>query len=265
MARYTHGHHHTVLRAHAARTAAGSAAYLLPRIGPGLRLLDVGCGPGTITLDLAEVVAPGEVVGVDDAEAALESAREAARERGDGRTRFERADAERLPYDDASFDVVHAHQVLHHLQDPVAALREMRRVCRPGGLVAVREVDYAGMVWFPTSPGLDRWHQVFTGIARSNGGEPDAGRRLRAWTREAGLDHVEASSSTWCYASPEETAWWGESQAARVTASSFGEQAVESGLAAPEEVGELAAAWRTWGAHPDAWFSMVHGEVLARV
>ena len=62
---YTHGHHESVLRSHTWRTAENSSAYLLPHLRAGQSLLDVGCGPGTITADLALLVAPGEVVGLD--------------------------------------------------------------------------------------------------------------------------------------------------------------------------------------------------------
>ena len=155
---YLHGHHESVLASHGARTAADSAAYLLPHLREGLTVLDVGCGPGTITLDLAEAVGPrGAVTGVEHVEVPLEHARRNASARGDERTQFELADVRELPYADASFDVVHAHQVLQHLSDPVGALREMARVARPGGLVAVRDVDYASMVWHPASEGMTRW------------------------------------------------------------------------------------------------------------
>ena len=110
---------------------------------------------------------------------------------------------------DDSFDVVHAHQVLQHLTDPVAALREMARVCRPGGVVAVRDVDYAATTWFPADAGLDRWLALYQRVARANGAEPDAGRRLLSWAHAAGLRDVAATASTCCYASPEERQWWG--------------------------------------------------------
>lgn len=114
-----------------------------------MELLDVGCGPGTMTLDLAAFVAPGRVIGVENVEAPLVAAREAAAARGDETTTFGVGDALALPFPDDSFDVVHAHQVLQHLTDPVTALREMRRVCRPGGWVAARDADYAAMSWYP--------------------------------------------------------------------------------------------------------------------
>ena len=148
---YTHGHHESVLRSHRWRTAENSAAYLLPALAPGQRLLDVGCGPGTVTIDLASRVAPGEVVGLDLSAVVVDMAREAADAAGAANVTFQAGDVYALPYEDSSFDVVHAHQVLQHLTDPVAALREMQRVTRSGGLVAVRDADYAAMTWHPAA------------------------------------------------------------------------------------------------------------------
>lgn len=175
---YTHGHHESVLRSHRWRTAANSAAYLIDELRPGLTVLDVGCGPGTITADLAALVAPGRVTAVDTAEEILSQAAGVAAERGLDNVEFATADVHALDFPDDSFNVVHAHQVLQHVGDPVQALREMRRVCRPGGIVAARDSDYAAMTWYPEVPGLDNWLDLYRRVARANGGEPDAGRRI---------------------------------------------------------------------------------------
>ncbi|MEN0129245.1 MAG: methyltransferase domain-containing protein [Brevundimonas sp.] len=262
---YTHGHHESVLRSHRWRTAENSAAYLLPALEAGQSLLDVGCGPGTVTIDLAQRLAPGEVVGVDTSSAVIEIARAAAKD-SQANVTFDVADAYRLPFADDSFDVVHAHQVLQHLTDPVAALREMRRVAKPGGIVAVRDADYSGMTWFPQSPGLDEWLALYQEVTQANGAEADAGRRLLSWVREAGFDPagIAPSAATWCYATPEDRTWWAGLWADRSVASNFAAQAIEHGLA--DEVGLelLADAWREWGQQPDGWFAVLHGEVLAR-
>ena len=257
---YTHGHHESVLQSHRWRTAENSAGYLLPHLRPGMALLDVGCGPGTITAGLAELVAPGRVVGIDRSAEVLEEARSAAPD-----VELRIGDVYDLEFEDASFDVTHAHQVLQHLTDPVAALREMRRVTRPGGLIAVRDADYAAMSWYPELPGLAEWQRLYQAVARANGAEPDAGRRLVAWCHEAGLDDVDASASVWCFASPAERDWWSRSWAGRVTESDFAVQARDKGLATREDQDRIAAAWLEWGADPDGWLVIVHGEVLARV
>ena len=146
---YTHGHHESVLRSHKWRTVDNSAAYLAPRLTSGSSVLDLGCGPGTITADIGRRVAPGRVLGID---ASAEVIEEARREAGGGpNVEFSVADLYALDTDDDTFDVVHAHQVLQHLADPVGALREMKRVCKPGGLVAARDGDYGAFRWYPTS------------------------------------------------------------------------------------------------------------------
>jgi SAM-dependent methyltransferase len=255
---YTHGHHDSVLRSHRWRTAANSAGYLLPHLHPGDTLLDVGCGPGTITADLVAAVAPGRVVAIDRSADVLEEARTAA-PGADVRL----GDVYALDHADGEFDVTHAHQVLQHLTDPVAALAEMRRVTRAGGLVAARDADYGAFTWWPQLPGLDEWLDLYHQVARSNGAEPDAGRRLLAWANAAGFTDLTAGASVWCFASPADREWWSQSWAARATASDFAVQARDRGLATDADLGRIADAWREWGAHPDGWLVLVHGEVLA--
>jgi SAM-dependent methyltransferase len=224
---YLHGHHDSVLRSHRWRTAENSAGYLLPRLRPDARVLDVGCGPGTITADLAGLVPEGEVTGIDAAEGVLAQARQEAERRGQDNVRF-----------------------------------EMRRVCRPGGLVAARDGDYGGIFWFPPEPELTEWQALYRKVARAIGGEPDAGRHMHAWARRAGFSSIEATASAWCYTGPDERAWWGNSWAERLTDSPFGDRAVEHGLATREDLERLAAGWRRWADSEDAWFAIPHGEIL---
>lgn len=260
---YTHGHHESVLRSHRWRTAENSAAYLLPYLTPGMRLLDVGCGPGTITADLAAIVAPGTVTALEATEDALDLARAEAAARGRANIEFAVGDAHALGLPDDAFDAVHAHQVLQHLADPVQALREMRRVCRPGGVVAVRDCDYAGMIWYPQLPGLAEWAELNSRVVRGNGGEPNAGRRLLSWARAAGFTEITPTASVWCFATPEDRAWWGGLWADRVRASAFAGHARGHG-ATDADLERMAAAWREWAAAEDGWFVVPHGELICR-
>lgn len=262
MASYTHGHHESVLRSHSVRDIGNSAAYLRPQLTPQTRLLDVGAGPGSITVDFARVVQHVTATEID--EAALSLSRGLAAERGLANVDFSVEDVHALSFADDSFDVVHAHQVLQHVADPVQALREMRRVAQPGGLVAARDADYAGFLWFPMLPALDHWLDLYRRAARANGGEPDAGRRLLSWARAAGFTEVTATASTWCYATPEERAWWGGMWADRILESALARQLVDQGMATADDLRDISEAWRRWADDGDGWYLVPHGEILAR-
>jgi SAM-dependent methyltransferase len=266
-ARYTHGHHESVLRSHRTRTAANSAGYLLEHLRSGLDLLDVGSGPGTITADLAGLVAPGIVTAVENTDAALDLTRTELDARGIANVRLTVADAQDLPFQDDTFDVVHAHQVLQHLGDPVAALRQMGRVCRPGGVVAVRDADYGAFSWFPESAELDEWLELYRATARGNGAEPDAGRRLLSWALAAGFDsdQIQPSASVWLYADPDSRAEWGTMWADRVQKSSFADQVLIAGRAHSAELAGISDAWRRWAAAPDGWLLVPHGELIITI
>src|SRR6201998_4163669 len=255
-ATYTHGHHESVLRSHRRRTAEDSAAYLLPCLIPGASLLDIGCGPGTITADLAARGAPGPVMAVDQFADVLDVAHDEVERRELSNVSFATADVHKLDFPDDAFDVVHAHQVLQHVADPVRALREMRRVCRPGGVVAARDADYAGFIWFPCLPALDLWLAVYKKAPRATRGEPDAGRHLLSWALAAGFDDVTPTGSLWCYATAATREWWGGMWADRILHSGVAREMLSLGLATTAQLEEISAAWRTWAAAPDGWLAI---------
>ena len=258
MTSYTHGHHESVLRSHRWRTAENSAAYLLGHLRADMSLLDVGCGPGTITADLARRVR--QVTAIDTSAEVLDLARPDA----PGNVAFSVGDVHALRFADEAFDVVHAHQVLQHVSDPVRALREMSRVCKPGGIVAVRDSDYRAFAWYPELPELDEWLALYRRVARHNGGEPDAGRRLLSWARQADFAEIEATSSTWCFATPEDRAWWGGMWAERIRDSAIAASALAAGFATAAQLERISAAWLAWADAPDGWISIMHAELLCR-
>jgi len=261
---YTHGHHPAVVGMHALRTAENSAGFLLPHLREGDRLLDVGCGPGTITVDLARRLGSGSVLGIDSVPGVIDQAARHVTNSGVTNVEVRLGDVYALDLPDACVDVVYAHQVLQHLTEPVAALVEMRRVVKPGGLIAVRDSDYATMVHAPPFAALGRWLELHHEVTRRNGVEADAGRYLLGWCRAAGLEPVQVTSETTTYGDAEGRAIWGEGWAVRVTDSAFSTQAIGYGVTTREELADIAAAFRSWAAHDDGFWAFLHGEVIAR-
>lgn len=260
---YVHGHHESVLRSHSVRTIDNSAAYLIPHLEPGRSLLDVGCGPGTITVEFAQRLAPGNVVGIDAASEVIGKAAALVEETGLDNCTVQTGDTYALDFADNTFDIVHAHQVLQHVRNPVAALREMRRVARPGGVVAVRDADYGGFTWAPPDPMLDRWLDIYHQITASNEVEADAGRYLLGWVQEAGFTEVTMTASTWVYATPEQRQWWGGLWADRARQSTYATEATSLGLADAAGLEAIAEAFRTWSTQVSGVFFIPHGEIIA--
>ncbi len=220
--------------------------------------MDVGCGPGSITLDLAEVV--GAVVGLDASAEAIAAARRLDRAE---RVRWMVGDLTTLPFADGVFDVVYAHQVLQHVADRPAALAEARRVLRPGGLLAVRDADYGTMVHSPAIPALDQWRDLYVEVAREVGGEPYAGRFLAGWVIESGFEIVDVTTSTWTYADSDRVAAWRDLWIDRLLRGRLGRMAVETGRIDRAGLEDLVEGWRAWAAADHPFFAFLHGEVVA--
>jgi ubiquinone/menaquinone biosynthesis C-methylase UbiE len=174
-----------------ARVMASATAAFLSRVGvrPGWHCLDVGCGDGQVTVELARAVGPtGRVVGIDTDEDALALARQATRRAG-VQAEFSCADATE-PFKSDAFDLVYARLVLSHLADPSRALRAMRSAARAGGSVAVEDLFTGTLRSEPPAGALDRLQEVYSATVRAAGGDPTIGPRLRALLTAAGLDQV---------------------------------------------------------------------------
>lgn len=137
-----------------------------------------------------------------------------------------------LPFADNSFDVVHTHQVLVHLSDPISALIGMRRACKPGGFIASREGDIAASVTFPDLLELQELREVYEKFIRTRGAEPRAGRYLRYWALQAGFrdDRITYTSTPMLYAGPETTRWWAALQAELLGGDELGAKLISKGL-----------------------------------
>ena len=191
---YTPGYSEPSLRLMLKRTAAKHAAFFTPFLRRGMRVLDCGCGPGTISLDLANLVSPGQVVGIDLERTQLCSAQNSSREQGIN-ARFALASVYDLPFADGQFDAVFAHALFEHLRAPLKALSEMRRVLRSSGLVGLRSPDWAGWLVYPPSPLIEQGFNSFKEMQIANGGNPHVGRALKGLLRESGFSNVSLSAS----------------------------------------------------------------------
>lgn len=254
-----------MMASHQSRSASDSCGYFLPLLAsrPAARVLDVGCGPGTISASLAPFVPQGEILGIDYSEDAIRAA--SSQSSLPTNCTFQVANLDdRLPYPDNSFDVVHTHQVLLHLSKPVEALVEMRRVCKPGGFIASRECDFDMIAIFPELAALKRYATVYEASIRASGAEPNGGRHLRYWALQAGFkdDRITSSSSPFLYAGPEKARWWAWVQATRFGGGEFKDRVVSMGLTTEEEVASFSKAWLEWGDHPGATFMVGCGEVV---
>lgn len=241
------------------RTAEGWVPFFLPHLRPGMALLDCGCGVGSITLDLAERVAPGEVVGIDLDEGQLAVARAEAARRGLTNARFERASVYELPFPAASFDAALAHTLLVHVSDPPRALRSLRRVLRPGGVACVVDDDYGTRVWSPTNPTIDWGWDLWNRLSLHNGASPFYSRGLRGLLLAAGFDRAEGFAHA--------SEFYGTAAATRAFAGFAGmlldnrelnAPLVEAGLATWAQLADLREAFRAWGEDPAAFLAWLY-------
>jgi SAM-dependent methyltransferase len=260
---YTYGHGGTVTRVHAERTAEREAAFFLPHLRPGMRLLDAGCGPGSITIGLAAAVTPGETIGVDAAEAVLDQARSLACEQGVSSLRFQQGDAYALPFPDASFDAVFAHTLLEHLREPARALAELRRVLRPGGVIGLRDCDWASGVWWPEDPALTLAADLYARLWRHNGGDPHCGRRLRAHLIDTGFAQVQTSASFRWDGTHGSSRSFATLLAERLPVPPMADAITRLGWATQADLDALARACLAWSERPDAYAAMIMAEAVA--
>ena len=251
--------------AHAKPSAKRFTSYVLPYIEPQHAVLDIGCGLGAISADLAEKASSGSVTCLDASDSVLEAARATFGERGLANGEFVAADVADLPFGDGTFDVVHAHQVVIHRADPEAAMREMRRVLKDGGVLACKDMNISSMAYHPSLPGMDVWRRALVATMRRAGSDPDMGARLKGLAIAAGFPAraVTCTVGAWCFSEPDDVAWWGGSVAERLAkAGDLGSKAVDAGAVSGEELENGAEAWWQWARTEGAWFGVMNGEVI---
>lgn len=260
---YTMGYSEEFLQLLRRRSAETHAAHLMPHLKPGQRLLDFGCGPGTISVGLSTAIAPGEIHGVDVEESQIALARAAARAGGHDNALFHVGDVTDLPFEDASFDVAHCHAVLMHVPDTDAVLAEVKRVLKPGGVIASREFILGASFLEPNAEETFPAWNAFGNLLAANGGHPHMGRELKRRFLEAGFRDVQASASFDFFSSAEDVAflhafimdWFYSADVVAI--------AVKLGIASQRQFDEWRVSLDEWKTLPGAVGAIGFGEAVA--
>ena len=259
---YTMGYDENFQQLLRRRSAESHAAYLLPRLKAGDRVLDFGCGPGTISVGLARAIEPGELHGIDMEETQINIARAAAQAGGHANATFHVGDVTNLPFEDNSFDAAHCHAVLMHVPDTPKVLSEIKRVLKPGGVIGSRELFVSSSFLEPGAEETQGAWDTFAKLLQGNGGHPQMGKELKNAFLEAGFTDVRAFASFDYFSSAEDVAFlrafiddWFYSP--RVI-----EAAVQFGLATREQFDEWRKGLDDWRDHPGAFGAFAFGEAL---
>lgn len=246
-----------------ARQARTFLPFLLPHLRPGLEILEVGCGVGALLLDVAATTGAARVVGVDPDDGQLAVGRANA-QMGALPAEFVEGSAYSLPFPDESFDVVYANAVLLYLRRPVDALREMHRVLRADGVVAVSDDDISTMVFSPDVPGMGLGPALFERAVAHEGGDTRYSRRLRGLMREAGFPRTEGHALTpEVYGDSAGARWMADVAIGMFSAPAMAATVLEQGWASQTELDALLGALDTWGDHPDAFLTWLYCAALA--
>lgn len=260
---YTMGYGPAATAIMSVRSAQSHAAFFLPHLEPGMSLLDCGCGPGTITLGFAELVAPGQVVGTEIESTQVALARENAARHAVSNARFEVADIYALPFEDASFDAVFISAVLSNLREPVRGLREAYRVLKPGGVIGVKEFDHGGDFLYPAEPALEKYGELYWRLRRENGHDPEGGRKIAAFLLGAGFSDLKMSACYESFATPSALQGFAEASVGLLS-DRWGDDFKTRGWATSEAIEEMSDAWRRFAALPGAIFAAAWCEAVAR-
>ncbi len=188
------------------RHASTHAAFFTDHVKSGMRILDCGCGPGSITIDLARLVSPGQAIGIDIEPSHIDRARTLKQARNVGNVEFLVGDLNKLPFEDGTFDAVFAHGVIEYFRDPVHAFREVRRVMKSGGVFGARHGDWGGFLLTAKNAYAKKAFSLFIRLMKKNGGDPYFGRKQVSYLRKAGFSRVISSASYDCWTPTPETA-----------------------------------------------------------
>ena len=260
---YTMGYGEVILETQLRATAENSAAHVLPYLRPGLCMLDFGCGPGTISVGLAKAVVPGEMHGVDMDASLIELARSLAASRGQDNAIFHVGDVTDLQFEDCFFDVAHCRSVLMHVPDTAAVLSEVKRVLKPGGLIACREMICESAFTHPDFGIMRRSWNMFEDLVKADDGHPQMGKEMKGHLLEAGFADIRMSASFSMYDSPQQIASIYRLISQWLLSPEVSAEAIKYGASSEKLVNDLKVAYERWKEHPGALFTFAYGEAIA--
>jgi ubiquinone/menaquinone biosynthesis C-methylase UbiE len=244
------------------RTAQSHAAFFVPYLKSGMELLDCGCGPGTITLGFAGLVAPGTAVGTDIEASQVAIATAHAAKQNIANARFEVANVYALPFADESFDAFFMSAVLGNLQQPTRAWREAFRVLKPGGVIGIKEFDHGGDIVHPLEPAMAKYDELYNRLRREYGHSGEVGRTIGSLLLEAGFAELQMSASFETLSNPNVLR-----SAADVfmglLAEGWSDAFTSRGWATEHEIQEMRDAWLRFAAFPGALFVAAWCEAVA--
>ena len=253
--RYTLGYSSQTVQRLQKRSAAKEAGFLLPHLSAGMRLLDCGCGPGSISIGLAEAVAPGRVIGVDIEPNQYRSAWSQMAKHPETNLHFASADVYRLPFAANAFDAAFLHNVLSHLRRPLEVLKGIYRLLSPGGVIGISHPDFSGQLISPSDPLLDRDHELYWRLVEHNGGNPAIGKHQRTLLHEAGFVRVEAVAKYSTVGTQDGVRARAKHGGRMSGGSDIAQQMIDLGWTDRSELDRIIAAWRKWSEQPGAFMA----------
>ena len=262
---YTIGHGDDASRRLSRRNLEKDAAYILSHLEPGMRVLDVGCGPGSISVGLAAAVAPGEFHGIDMSQSQIDVATSTAQQNGLSNAQFQVADVMALPFPDDHFDVVHCSAVLMHVPDTQSVLSEILRVLRSGGIFGANEPTGVSFIE-PDIGNSTRLAEVFSAVLASNGGHPNIGKELKGKMFDAGFVDIEATGmvESCCKPSDPGEPTLFDSIKEVFLGTIISGQAVDLGIATQAEFDQWNKDFLVWQDTPGAFAGVIYGQIVGR-
>lgn len=243
------------------RTAERHLGFLLPYLKSGMKVLDCGCGPGSLTLSLAEIVSPGEVTGTDLEESQLDIARNEARLRGISNADFKIASIYDLPFESDSFDAAVISAVIGNLQEPLRGFNEVHRILKTGGVIAVKEFDHGGDLFYPTDTNFLDSLELYHRLRRHNGHDPESGRKVFAYLEQVGFRNCMAGATYKTFCGQDVLTGVGKLFAELIN-EAFAAPSIEMGWVTPDQLGRMKAAWEEFPTKPGAFYAQTWCEVL---